>query len=79
MAERTIVEAKEPFSVTLRDSTPFNVSRGDRFYSDDPVVKGREHMFGDLQVRSSQPNPANETASAAPGERRNVKRPPSRD
>ncbi len=75
MAERKILEAGEPFSVTLRDGTPFSVARGDRFYSDDQIVKGRERLFGELQVRTSgpaRPSAAAETATAAPGERRVV-------
>lgn len=74
MADRSIVEAREPFSVTLPNGTPFMVARGDRFYSDDPLVKGRENLFGELKVRSTQQqdNRSTETATAAPGERRTV-------
>ena len=79
---RPIVEAREPFSVNLPDGTPVTVGRGDRFYADDPVVAGREHLFGELTVRTSRPAgpgtaAAAETASAAPGERRTVTRPPA--
>lgn len=84
MAERKILEASEPFSVTLQDGTPYSVATGDRFYSDDPVVRGREKLFGELQVRSSRPtrpvsSPAVETASADPGEKRSVTSPPGDD
>jgi hypothetical protein len=73
-----IVEAKEPFSVTLPDGRPFVVARGDRFYADDPVVRGREHLFGEITVRRSSPIGApesgrpepSETADAPPGTRR---------
>lgn len=78
MADRTIVEAAEPFSVTLKDGTPFSVARGDLFYSDDPVVKGRELLFGEVNVRSSRPyraTSAAETATAGPGEKRTVTTP----
>lgn len=82
MAERRVVEAKEPFSVTLSGGTPFVVNRGDRFFSDDQVVKGRERLFTELVVRESRPTtrPTTadmETASAGPGSRRTVSRPPS--
>jgi hypothetical protein len=84
MAERTIVQARESFAVYLTDGRPFSVVTGDTFYSDDPVVKGREQLFGELTVRTSQgpshkppPAPARaaETADAAPVQRRTVTRP----
>lgn len=83
MAERKVVEAAQPFSATLPDGTPLAVAQGDRFYSDDPAVLGREHLFGELQVRSSQPSRRSavadtETASAAPGTRRPLSKPPSK-
>lgn len=82
MAERTIVQARESFAVYLTDGRPFSVVAGDKFYSDDPVVKGREQMFGELTVRASSPpqskGPAAaravETADAAPAQRRTVGR-----
>lgn len=78
MADRRIMEAAESFSVYLKDGTPFVVVTGERFWSDDPIVEGREHLFGELSVRSSRPaRPASravETASAAPGSRRTVTR-----
>jgi hypothetical protein len=66
-----IVEAREAFSVDLPTGTCV-VHAHDRFYSDDPVVRGREHLFGLVTVRRSVPDPvtATETATAAPGERR---------
>lgn len=84
MAERTIVQARESFAVYLTDGRPFSVVAGDKFYSDDPVVKGREQLFGELSVRSSAPpqhRPAAaaakavETADAPPAARRVVSRP----
>lgn len=81
MAERKILEANTSFAVYL-DGVPFSVVAGDRFYSDDPVVKGREGSFGEITVRSSTapvsstrsgpPQPAGdvETADATPGSRR---------
>lgn len=66
-----IVEAREAFSVDLPTGTCV-VHPHDRFYSDDPIVRGREHLFGVITVRRSVPDPvtATETATAAPGERR---------
>lgn len=79
MAERKIIEAGQPFSVTLADGTPLMIAKGDRFYSDDPAVQGREHLFGELTVRSSRPSrPTSadtETASAGPGARRQLSKP----
>lgn len=76
MPSRKVLEAREPFSTTLPDGTPLVVGRGDRYYADDPVVAGREKLFTELQVKSSQPAAptAVETATAAPGERRSVSR-----
>lgn len=83
MAERTIVQARESFAIYLTDGRPFSVVAGDRFYSDDPVVKGREQLFGELTVRTSgsvQHRPAapaaraTETADAPPAARRVVSR-----
>jgi hypothetical protein len=79
--QREIVEAREAFAVTLPNGTPLTVGQGDRFYADDPIVKGREKLFGELKVRSSvPPRPTtqdSETASAGPGSRRAVSRPPA--
>lgn len=84
MAEvgRAILQAAESFSIHLPDGTPFVVVAGDRFYADDQVVKGREHLFGELAVRSSAPQrsrgtrtaAAVETADATPGKARTVTR-----
>lgn len=79
MAERKLLQAREPFGVTLPSGTPFQVATGDTFYSDDFVVKGRENLFGEVIVRVSHPGrPTSadaETASAGPGSRRTVSRP----
>lgn len=68
-----IVEALEAFSVDL-PTGPCPVSYRDRFYADDPIVRGREHLFGPITVRRSVPVPmtasTTETATAGPGERR---------
>jgi len=81
MAVKRMVEALESFSVTLSNGAPFVVNRGERFWSDDEVCKGRDHLFGEVSVRSSggiRPAAAagaEETASAAPGARRHVTKP----
>lgn len=80
MAERLMVEALDAFSVTLSDGTPFVVRHGDRFWSDDPIVKGRNTLFGEVTVRSTRPvappsTAAVETATAAPGARRAMSKP----
>lgn len=82
-----IVEARQAFAVDVR-GVPFSVAAGDRFWASDPILKGREAMFRELTVRSSQPTPppaaaAVETASADPGAARRITRPrkdqPERD
>lgn len=77
MSDR-VVEARQAFSVDVK-GVPFAVAAGDRFWATDPIVKGREAMFRELTVRSSQPTPptapAVETASAEPGSTRRITRP----
>jgi hypothetical protein len=78
MAEIKIVQALESFSVDL-DGAPFSVQAGDSFLASDPVVKGREGLFGEVSLRSSgaprrATAVATETATAAPGERRTPSR-----
>lgn len=76
-----IVEARESFAVYLAGQ-PVTVVAGDRFYANDPVVQGREALFGPLHVRTSAPprSPGSrtaeavETADAAPGIRRATRR-----
>lgn len=48
-------------------------------YADDPVVRGREKLFRPLTVTQLGPRPARavETATADPGERRELQLPPS--
>jgi hypothetical protein len=71
-----IVRAREPFSVPLPSGVPLPVSTGDLYYADDPIVKGRELLFGPVTIRTSaqygkQPEPVDtETADATPGTRR---------
>jgi hypothetical protein len=85
VSERRIVQAREAFSGDVK-GTPVNVGVGDLFWSDDPFLKGREHLFSALRVRDSgfrpssppEPPPApkvEETASAEPNQPRRVGRP----
>ena len=83
MADR-IVQAKEAFSGTQANGVPWNVGAGDLYWSNDPIVKGREHLFGDVTVLSSTgathretatvTGSAVETATAEPGQRRRMGR-----
>jgi hypothetical protein len=41
----TLVVATQPFSVVLDDKTNVIVHDGDVYPANDPVVKGREHLF----------------------------------
>lgn len=81
MADVKLVQAREAFGTTLRDGREFGVRVGDVFDASDPVVAGREHLFGEVRVRSSSApagvtaaatETATETATAAPGTRRAV-------
>jgi hypothetical protein len=69
--------------VTLPDGTPQTVVKGQHYPADDPVVKANPGMFSpDARYGMSWtgPPPAEmaeppvEAATAAPGERRNVRR-----
>lgn len=53
------------------------VSAGSLVDSDDPIVKGREHLFEPVETYMSRRAGTTEQATAAPGEVRNVKRPRS--
>lgn len=80
--ERRVVEARQSFTFELRGA-PYPVSAGDRFWSDDPIVKGRDGLFRDLVIRESRPAPrpttaAVETATADPGAARKMSRPQAR-
>lgn len=85
--DRKIVRADQPFAVQLPNGTPLMIQAGDLFYSDDPVVKDRERLFGDVSIRtsagprerSSVTGSAVETASAEPGGRRRMTRPKGPD
>jgi hypothetical protein len=87
MADQRLVQAREAFEAALPDGRHVGVHPGDLFEQSDPILKGREHLFGAVRVRSSGPRHAaaqsrhepaaghTETASAAPGSRRAPARP----
>lgn len=64
-----VVRAKESF-VTYVDGVRVAVPEGAIFDSSDPVVKGRESLFSTPEAAVRTP----EAATAAPGEKRAVKR-----
>ena len=78
MTERKIVQCRSTFATSDNGNTVM-IQGGDLYYSDDPIVKGRESLFSEPTVKSSRPAKstarAQETATAAPGERRSVARP----
>lgn len=80
MAERVLMQCKKPFSAVIGGRRVV-VAVGDLYYSDDPVLTGRERLFGELAIKSSTPAPsarsnaAVETATADPGARRARTRP----
>lgn len=53
MAERKIVQAVTPFMAPNSDGTPWQVRPGQLYYSDDPIVTGRESMFREPEVQDS--------------------------
>jgi hypothetical protein len=83
MGERKLVRALASFA-TVINGAPVMVAPGDLFYSDDPIVKGRDSLFGEPLVRISDGSPrqhssvtgsAVETMTAEPGARRRLGRP----
>jgi hypothetical protein len=52
-SQHVVMQAREPFSVTLPSGIPLNVAKGDLYWSDDPLVVSREHLFTELTVKSS--------------------------
>lgn len=80
----SIVQAKESFSADV-EGAPVMIRAGDLYYFTDPIVRGREHLFGDVTVLSTDGlvrrhkstvtgTAATETASAEPGTRRRMSR-----
>lgn len=81
MADK-LVQALESFD-TPSGSGLGMVRAGDLFAASDPIVKGRENLFGEVQVRSSSRGPqiiaspaGTETADAPPARRRRLGVPP---
>lgn len=78
MTDQKLVRANEAFETRLPDGRVIWVSGGEIFDAADPVVQGREHLFGELVVRSSMvrhtPAAATETGTAAPGSKRALSR-----
>ena len=71
------VRVKEGISFDAPGGAQVNLRRGQLFPDDHPYVKGREHLFepaDDVAARSAGTGAAVETATAAPGERRSVRR-----
>lgn len=65
------LRVKEPFAVDVKGA-PRVLTAGQLVDSADPVVKGREHLFETLDTYMDRKAP--EQATAAPGERRSVRR-----
>ena len=89
MTERKIMQAVEPFATTTSEKIPLMVARGDLFFDDDEVVRRNPQGFANVEVRrsvgsknrareavSSTSSGALETASAEPGGKRRIGRPP---
>ena len=76
MPENKLVQCRKPF-VTVLDGRRVRAAVGDVYDANDPIVKGREALFGEIDVKSSRPaaTRTQETATAGPGERRSVTRP----
>lgn len=81
-----IVQASESFSATV-NGVPVIVAAGSLYYSGDPVIKGREHLFGDVTILSTNgprgtasatgSESDSETAVATPGTRRRMSKAPA--
>ncbi|MGW6121500.1 hypothetical protein ACWFRF_20830 [Nocardia sp. NPDC055165] len=67
-----ILRAREAFSYTDKSGVPRVVRPGDLVDSDDPDVKGREHLFETVEVAANRAAGAVEQTTAAPGEKRTV-------
>jgi len=70
-----IKRVKEPFAALVRGA-PRSYTTGQLVDGADPVVKGREHLFEDVEVHVEAKAATVEQATAEPGERRAVTRPP---
>ncbi|MHC3392089.1 hypothetical protein ACLQ2E_21880 [Streptomyces lavendulocolor] len=72
-----IKRAKSSF-VAYIGGVPRIVHEGDLIDETDPVVKGRESLFGDIADHVAGTRPPVEQATARPGERRSVRPGPGR-
>ncbi|MFD3532042.1 hypothetical protein [Streptomyces sp. NPDC058664] len=70
-----IKRAKSSF-VAYIDGAPRLVNAGDLIDDSDPVVTGREALFGSIEDHVAGMGRSVEQATAGPGERRSVGRPP---
>lgn len=69
-----IKRVKEPFAARV-GGVPRNYTTGQLLDEADPVVKGREHLFEDVETHVEGRREPVEQATAAPGEKRAVGRP----
>jgi len=74
-----IKRSKVSFAVTVR-GVPKVINAGHLVEDGDPLLKGREHLFEDVETHLSDRSASVEQATAAPGEKRTVTRgrPPGR-
>ncbi|MGE2733843.1 hypothetical protein [Mycolicibacterium vaccae] len=71
----SILKARESFAYTDPQGLPQIVRAGDLLSSDDPALKGRDHLFEPVAVK---PPTVVEDASAEPGRSRPMRRGRSR-
>ncbi|MDQ0842404.1 hypothetical protein [Streptomyces sp. V1I6] len=72
-----IKRAKASF-VAYIGGAPRLVNAGDLIDDSDPVVAGREDLFGSIEDHMARPGRTVEQATSEPGERRSVGRPAKR-
>jgi hypothetical protein len=69
-----IKRVKAPFAAIVR-GVPRSYTTGQLVDESDPVVKGREHLFEDVEAHVGAGRGRVEEATAGPGEKRAVTRP----
>ncbi|MEU2075424.1 hypothetical protein [Streptomyces sp. NPDC013489] len=72
-----IKRCKTPFAVVI-DGAPRVITVGQLVDGDDPIVRGREANFEDVETYVSSRKTRVEEATAAPGAKRSVGRPPAK-
>jgi hypothetical protein len=73
-----VKRCRQPFTV-WNNGAPRVVAGGDLVDDNDPVIKGREHLFEDVATYMADRRTRVEQTTAEPGERRSLSRPsPSR-